>query len=113
MLPRVMFEAGVVREPVATARPKAAGGWAVVPLGASKSRLVDEGRWETDREFFIEAKLWFDDFSDAEDCVAGLSVGDQVVVTGDLVTESWVDKASGEKRSRTVLHAFRLRRTIL
>lgn len=69
---------------------------------AFNSRKKDEstGQWADDKTFFVDGTAFK---QVAENIAESLTRSMEVCVTGRLVTESWNDKNTGEKRSKTAL----------
>lgn len=60
----------------------------------------DKNEWEDDEPIFWEGKA-FGAFADR--IVSSFKKGDRVIIVGPGKTESWTDKDSGTKRSKTVV----------
>lgn len=67
-----------------------------VRLAANANRKTDNGTWEKTDELFINATAFGDQAQAIAD--ANLTVGQEVLVTGRLRTNSW-ENDQGEKRS--------------
>jgi single-strand DNA-binding protein len=60
---------------------------------------------EREKTAFADVQVWG---RQAETCSEYLSKGSPVLVEGKLQSESWEDRSSGERRSRTVIRAHRV-----
>lgn len=75
-------------------------------VAASKSRYNSNAKkWEDVARLYIDV----DYFGDNAHVLAGkLDRGSQVYIAGELVTDEWKDKATGESRSKVKIRARRL-----
>jgi single-strand DNA-binding protein len=71
-------------------------GTAICEFGIACNRKNAKGEKVAD---FFECKAW----SHSAERAAMLRKGQSVILGGDLQTESWTDKTTGAKRSKTVL----------
>lgn len=76
-------------------------------VAASRSTYSNTtGQWETRSRLYIDV----DYFGDDAHVVAGkLDKGTEVYIGGELVTDEWTDKTTGDKRSKIKINARRLR----
>lgn len=69
-------------------------------LAFNSRRRNDRGEWEDADVFWVKATVWR---QLAENVAESLAKGMEVVVTGEIRTESWEDRQSGEKRQAPAL----------
>lgn len=50
---------------------------------------------------FVDCKAW----ASVAELVAQLKKGDGITITGEITTETWDDKTTGQKRSKTLVQA--------
>ena len=81
-------------------------------LAASDSRCdQDQNQWVKTRSMYLDVTIWNEQGNKQNptpwaEMAAELKKGDQVAVTGKLVTRTWETK-EGEKRSKVEFHALR------
>jgi single-strand DNA-binding protein len=93
---RVMIIGRLTRNPEVTYTPK---GTPVTSLGlaVNRSYKADDGTRQEETTF-VEVQLWA---RTAEVAAQYLTKGAEVYIEGRLAQESWTDKQSGQKRSKT------------
>lgn len=74
-------------------------GTAFCSFSIATNRKFKSGGEDREETYFGKCKA----FGWAAELVGGLKKGDPVTIVGRLVTESWDDKKSGEKKSTTVV----------
>ena len=81
-------------------------------LAASDSRYdQDQNKWVSTRNLYLDVTIWNEQGNKQNptpwaEMAANLKKGDQVAVTGKLITRSWETK-EGDKRSKVEFHAYR------
>lgn len=81
----------------------------VLALRVAASRSVYNTmtrKWETKSQLFIDVDYFGDD---AHVLGGKLNTGTEVYIGGELVTDEWTDKTTGDKRSKIKINARRLR----
>ncbi|WKD58822.1 single-stranded DNA-binding protein [Corynebacterium caspium] len=69
---------------------------------ATSRRIFADGAWNNFDQLYLDVEAWGDM---AYNVRSSLRTGMAVIVQGTLVTQEWVDKNSGEKRSKVLLKA--------
>ena len=81
-------------------------------LAASDSRYdQDQNKWVSTRNLYLDVTIWNEQGNKQNptpwaEMAANLKKGDQVAVTGKLITRTWETK-EGEKRSKVEFNALR------
>ena len=81
-------------------------------LAASDGRYgQDQNKWVSTRNLYLDVTIWNEPGNKENptpwaEMAANLKKGDQVAVTGKLITRSWETK-EGDKRSKVEFHAYR------
>lgn len=94
-LPTVSGRGFLLSEGVELQFAKSGTAWARLPLVFSKSKKVDDG-WETEKEIRIDGVV----FGPLAEFLADNMTGrGDMYVTGELYTETWVDKEGATRTS--------------
>lgn len=76
-------------------------GIAVASLGLAVTERYKSKGEEKESTAFVDVKCW----ARVAEYASSLKKGDAVYIFGKLVTESWDDKTTGRKRSKTLVQA--------
>jgi single-strand DNA-binding protein len=102
MLPKITEVGKLWRDPELRFTP---GGKAVcdIPLVFSKRKKTDAGGYVDAGTFWVHGTVWD---QCAENCAETLAKGDQVLVTGELYEDEFVDRKTNEKRKVVKLRIY-------